>query len=303
MIEVRTNGRGTGMPSAVALGSFDGVHRGHEALLRACVEEAQERELMSVVYTFLNHPGTLFGRQVKLLTTPSEKAARFEELGLDAVVFGRFDEAFAALSPEQFVREYLRDRLGARVCVCGFHYRFGAGGAGDAALLRKLCSAEGIDVRVIEPVTDKGELISSSGIRALCEAGEVARARELLGRPYSLLSRVLEGKKLGRKLGFPTINQSFPPDAVIPRKGVYETRLDLGGESYRGVTNVGCRPTVEGEGINAETHILDFSGDLYGRVIRISFLRMLRPERKFDTLEELRAQIARDRAAVACSPK
>lgn len=299
MIEVRTDGQGTGAPAAVALGSFDGVHRGHEALLRACVEEARARGILSAAYTFLNHPGTLTGRPVKLLTTPSEKAARFEELGLDAVIFGRFDERFAALSPERFVREYLRDRLSAKVCVCGFHYRFGAGGAGDAALLRRLCAAEGIEVRVIEPVTDGGELISSSRIRALCEAGEVARAGELLGRPYALLSRVVEGKKLGRKLGFPTINQVFPPDAVIPKKGVYETRLGLGETVYRGVTNVGCRPTVEGEGINAETHILDFSGDLYGRVIRISFLRMLRPERRFDSLEELQAQIARDRAAVA----
>ncbi len=298
MIEVRTDGRGPGVPIAVALGSFDGVHLGHEALLSACVEEARARGILSAAYTFLNHPGTLTGRPVKLLTTPSEKAARFEELGLDAVIFGQFDECFAALPPERFVREYLRERLAAKVCVCGFHYRFGAGGAGDAALLRRLCTAEGIEVRVIEPVTDRGELVSSSRIRALCEAGEVARAAELLGRPYALLSRVVEGKKLGRELGFPTINQVFPPDAVIPKKGVYETRLNLSGTVYRGVTNVGCRPTVKGAGINAETHILGFSGDLYGQMVQVSFLRMLRPERKFGSLEELRAQIARDCAAV-----
>ena len=298
MIVIKTDGSTLPRPSAVALGSFDGVHRGHAALLKTCVREAEARGLQSAVYTFLNHPGGRTGRPVKLLTTPSEKAACFEKLGIETVVFDRFTEAFSKLSPRQFVRDILKRRLRAAVCLCGFHYRFGAGGMGDVEMLRALCGAEGIEISVLDPVTDDGELISSSQIRTLCEAGEVARAALLLGRPYALLSRVVEGKKLGRELGFPTINQVFPPDAVIPKYGVYETRLQLDGAEYRGVTNVGCRPTVGGEGVNAETHILGFSGDLYGRMIRISFLRMLRPERNFGALAELQAQIARDRIAV-----
>lgn len=297
MIEVVTTGACI-TPSAVALGSFDGVHRGHTALLRQCIKAAHLRGIKSCVYTFLNHPGTLTGHPAKLITSPSIKASLFETLGIDCVYFDRFTPELAAFSPEHFVSEILEKKLRAAVCVCGFHYHFGLQAAGDAQLLKALCKERGIEVIIVPPVTEKGEVISSSAIRVLIEQGAVDRAAVLLGRSFTLLAPVVEGKKLGRKLGFPTINQRFAPESIIPKHGVYESRLLIDGVNRRGVTNVGQRPTVSGKGINAETYILDYSGDLYGKMIEITFCRMLRPERKFASLEELKAQIAHDAAEV-----
>lgn len=282
--------------TAAALGNFDGVHLGHAALLRRTAEAARSRGLMSLAYTFDRHPENAMAGAVvtPMLTDRAEKAARIAEEGVDCICFAHFTPELAALSPGDFVRQVLRDQLRARVCVCGFHYHFGAGGAGDAHMLASLCAAEGIETVVLPPVTVDGIVVSSSLIRSLIASGQIERAERLCGHPFVVRGEVLDGKHLGRTIGLPTINQRMPEDGVVPRYGVYESRTVVGGAEYRSISNVGMRPTVAGESLNCETHIIGYEGDLYGESVPVRFVRFLRPERKFPSVEAMREQIESD---------
>jgi riboflavin kinase/FMN adenylyltransferase len=203
--------------------------------------------------------------------------------------------AVRSLSPSDFVREILIGRCGARVAVCGFNYRYGAKAAGDVESLAASMTQAGGEVFVLPATTTaEGEVISSTRIRQLLEAGEVGLAGEMLGRPYRLCAPVVHGQGLGHTLGLPTINQRFPTGAVIPARGVYATRCFLDGVGYVAITNVGVRPTVGGTELLAESHLLDFAGDLYGREIACDFLGKIRDERAFDSLKALVAQIQQD---------
>ena len=282
-------------PSAVALGCFDGVHLGHRAVIAKAVAQAHDQGLLSVVFTFDSSPRNYFApSSVPQLTDREKKIELIEAMGVDVLICLPFDKEIATTSAEDFFKKILVDALSARQIVCGYNYSFGAKGRGNAELLRKLCDTVGIALTALAPIAENGTPISSSAIRAALEQGNVEEANAALGRAYSIRTTVLDGQHLGRRLGFPTINQRIDPSLAIPRHGVYFSRATVEGISLFGITNVGVRPTVGSEFIGAETHLFDFSGDLYGKEIEVELLSFLRAERKFDSVEALSQQVHSD---------
>ena len=282
---------------AVALGCFDGVHVGHADILRHLVEAAAARGIQSAVWTF---DDPLVGavsraKNAPNITTLQEKLDRIAELGVDYAVLAEFSEV-KSLSPDVFVREILVRQLGCVFAVCGFNFRFGAGAAGDSDALLRLMRECGGDGEVVPPVMLGTHVVSSTLVRRCVQDGDMEMAARLLGRPFSIDFPVVHGHQLGRKIGIPTINQDFPPNHVIPHTGIYACLCDVDGSAYLGVANVGCRPTVSGGDlkINCETHIIQYSGFLYDRSIRVSFYRKLRDEKKFSSVEQLRLAIRED---------
>lgn len=281
-------------PFSVALGNFDGVHIGHAALISRAVQYAKEHGIRSAVWTFSDAPAIMPNKQgAKLITTTEEKLELFKSLGVDRVYLAPF-EAVRDYSPERFAREILMDECGAKCAVCGFNFRFGKGGAGDCDTLTRLMSP--CDCIVVPPVYVGENLVSSSAVRALIEAGYVEAAARLLGRKFSINQPVLEGKRLGRTIGLPTINQNFPEGHVIPKNGVYICTLEINEREYIGVANVGVRPSVENDThkLNCETHIIGFDGELYGERVKTSFCRRIRDEKRFESIDALGEQIRRD---------
>jgi riboflavin kinase/FMN adenylyltransferase len=279
-------------PRAVALGMFDGVHLGHRAAIMnsAGVEIESGGWACSSVFTFASPP---FKENAWELISLKQKKAVLTGLGVDELILVDF-ESVRQMTPEQFVRDILKEKLDARRVCCGFNYRFGKDGSGDADTLRRLCQPLGIEVVVIPPVTVDGEPVSSSRIRRLIEDGEIERAARLLGRPFTLDIEVTVGQRLGRLLGTPTINQVLPASFVRPKFGVYLSTVVVDGVSKFGVTNIGVRPTVGADRPLAETWIIDFDGDLYGRHIPVTLVKYLRGEKKFDSLDQLKQQILED---------
>lgn len=284
-----------GRKCAVALGNFDGVHLGHRRILDACRALAAERELVFAVWTFSRHPAEA-GKCPSLLTLPEEKERLLAKAGVEILVTEDFS-AVRDFSPEDFCRKILKEGLCAREAVCGFDFRFGKGAEGTAEDLRRLAEPLGIRTTVIEAVRDEaGEKISSTAVRAALEAGDPARAARLLGRPWSVVLPVSHGKRLGRALGFPTINQIWDPRLVSPRRGVYAVTAEWEGGKTAGVCDFGVAPSAGERARACETHLFDFSGDLYGKDVRIAFHEFLREERTFENLEELKRRIACDSA-------
>lgn len=282
------------MPLAIALGSFDGVHIGHAALISRAVKYAKEHNIHSAVWTFTDDSTVLPGKNgMRAITTLGEKLALVASLGVDFALLEDFSRV-RDYSPEKFVRELLIRDCGAVLAVCGFNFRFGKGGLGDCDTLRELMSP--CDCIIVPPVYKDGRLVSSSAIRLLIEAGETELAAGFLGRPFFIDFPVVHGKELGRTIGIPTINQNFPAGHIIPKGGIYACTVDIGGDIFLGVSNIGVRPTVEDglHSINCETHIINYSGWLYGKDIKVSFYKRLRGEIKFSGVSELKAQIERD---------
>lgn len=276
--------------SIVALGTFDGVHSGHMALIDTALEVAARRGLRCVAYTFCNHPMELFGRAPRPLMSWEERRERLAACGLE-VEAERFTREFAALSPKEFAA-LLKSRFNAAVAVAGFNYSFGAGGKGNTALLGALGRELGFDVAEIPPAYYNGEVISSTRIRECLEAGDVAAANAMLGREYTLSGCVVSNRRIGGGLGYPTAN--ITSGKVLPAQGVYATWAYSGGRRYKAVTNIGSNPTVQGTYTTIETHLLDFSGDLYGSGLTVAFVARLRGDRRFASLQELAEQIGRD---------
>ncbi len=273
--------------TAVALGFFDGVHRGHARVIQKILDSRSDT--LKTVLTFSKPAGEKAGH---LLMTESMKAKVLEEMGVDCLVVLPFDE-FKTLSPRQFVQEVLC-RMQAKEVSCGFNYRFGHKAAGDTALLSALCREAGISVKVALPVLEEGEPISSTRIRRALSEGKVEQAEALLGRPFSFDFSVVHGDHRGRTLGFPTINQPFPDGFVHPRYGVYAASALVEGVWFPAVTNIGLRPTVGSDDLRAETHLIGYQGDLYHRDVTVRLHRFLRDETRFDSLEALRRAIAQD---------
>lgn len=275
------------MECTVVLGNFDGVHLGHRAL----IDRAREMGRTVLVYTFRSLPGA-----GDYLSDPEEKQTLLLEAGADRVFLESF-ERVREYSPERFVDEVLVNGMHAADLVCGFNFRFGKGGAGDAALLTELASARGIRTSVIPAVLSDGEPVSSTRVRSLLREGKPEEAAKLLGRPYSFALPVLHGKALGRTLGFPTANQTFPEGRLVPKTGVYASFAEVGGMVLPALTNIGVRPTFEnGAAPNAETHILGgWRGELYGEKLRVGLLSYLREEKRFESAETLTAEIEKNR--------
>ena len=279
---------------AVALGFFDGVHLGHQALLRRAAERAAELDLAPAVFTFDRSPREFVtGRPVPLLTTTEERREKVRALfpGMEVIV-APFDREMMTMPWVDFVL-LLAQRLRAGWLVAGHDYRFGHKNAGTPALLMKKAAQLGMGCDIIPAVTLDGRAVSSTHIRGLLERGEVEEAARFLGGPFSLTGHVRHGRGLGSRLGAPTLNVIPPPERALPANGVYVTRVLSGERSYGAVTNVGVRPTVEeGGGVTVESHLLDQDLQLYGSLCQVSFLARVRPERRFEDLDALRRQIA-----------
>lgn len=292
MILMRENGMQR-EKTVIALGMFDGVHAGHRALLRRTTEMAQTHGAKSLVYTFSNHPRGVFARAPKLLMTAEERRNCMLRLGIDQVRMDVFDHAMAALSPEAYILRLMKDSEISGM-VAGYNYSFGRGGEGNAQTLHALGDAHGFEVEVIPPVQMGGRPVSSTLIRELLEVGEIKAANEMLVDAYSISGTVEGNRHIGSEIGFPTANLRPPEEKALPLAGVYAARVLFAGERFPAVTNVGRNPTVEGKFVTVESHLLDFSGDLYGKEIRVEFLAFLRAEHRFESKEALAKQIAAD---------
>ena len=278
----------------IAIGFFDGVHRGHGALLARARQVADRLGLPAAALTFDHHPASVLGgRAVPLLSTPEERAGLMVRLyGMDEVLICPFDRETAQMPWRSYVSDLLHRQYGAVHVVCGEDHRFGWRGEGDAVRLQQLCTRLGMGCDVIPKVEMGGSAVSSTRIRALLERGDVAGANALLGHPHCLTGRVVHGRQLGRQLGTPTANLLRPDGVLAPAYGVYATRVWVGERSYAAVANVGVRPTVDGVGaVTVEPWLLDFTGNLYDREVRVDFYEFLRPEQKFDGLDQLRQAI------------
>jgi len=291
-------------PRALALGTFDGVHAGHRLVIGRAVELARERGLTSAVVTFDRHPLTVVdpARVPRLLTSNDEKVRLIAELGPDELILLPFDERLAALTPAEFCAGLLAGSLRARAVVVGENFNFGAGGAGDAAQLRVCGAANGYDVEVCALVTERGEAISSTRIRRLLHDGELEEVREILGRPPSAAGVVVHGDKRGRTLGVPTANVDVEAGTIFPGRGVYAARALVGDAWYRAAVNIGHNPTFRSKDaptthVTVEAFLLEFSGEIYDREIRLDFLHKIRDELRFESVEALVAQMRRDIAA------
>ena len=279
--------------TAVALGYFDGIHLGHKAVLDTALKWAEKENLVPVVMLFDIHPRKLISGDVPpMLLSEEKKKEILTKKGFTVVPFN-FREAMD-YSPNEFIDRILIDGLNARVVSCGFDYHYGKGGRGDAKSLGDELERRGVKLFAEEAVLVDGEVVSSTTIRELISNGEIQKANTMLGYCFSYDFTVKKGDGLGRVLGFPTINQGFPEDFIVPRYGVYASKVLLDNKWYPAVTNVGVRPTVANSSMRSETCIFDFSGDLYGKNVEVSLLRFIRDEIKFPDIDALSAQIEKD---------
>ena len=276
-----------------ALGFFDGVHLGHQALLKACVELAAQMDVETAAITFENHPQSLFLKQPPaLLTALEDRHQLLLQYGIDHVYAYPVTEKVMSTDWRVFLEELVL--RGAAGFVCGHDFRFGHKGRGDAEKLRGFCEEKGLPCVIVPEQTLDDIRISSTHIRNLIEQGDMETAAKFLGHPHILSGEVVAGRQVGRTIGIPTANILIPAGVVVPKLGVYACRCRIGQQVYHAVTNIGFRPTVGGHQTRAESWILDFDGDLYGKTITLEFVAMLRPEEKFPSLEALQAQIHRD---------
>ena len=281
----------------VAIGFFDGVHLGHGALLRRARQVADRLGVPAAALTFDRHPSAVLSSSpVLLINSAQERADLMKRLyGVDEVLFCRFDRDMMEMPWRTYVSEYLRREQRAVHVVCGHDHRFGWRGEGNPARLQELCTQLGMGCDVVQKVTVHGQTVSSTRIRALLQQGDVEEANAFLGHPHCLTGTVVHGRQLGRRMGTPTANLLLPEGLLAPAFGVYATAVTVGSRRYPAVTNVGVRPTVDGTGsVTVEPWLLDFEGNLYGKVIRVEFYRFLRPERKFDSLDSLRRAILKN---------
>ena len=276
-----------------ALGFFDGVHLGHQALLREAVRLAAEAGAAPGVVTFSTHPdGLVSGSAPKLLNTREERNGLLRAAGIESIFELPFDEKVKNTHWSSFLRQLVE--MDAAGFVCGDDFRFGAGGLGTPKKLEAFCKKQGIPYAIVPQQTLDGVRVSSTHIRHLLENGEMEQACRFLGHPHILTGEVVEGRQLGRTLGIPTANVLLPEGLAVPKLGVYACKTVVDGKVYSAVTNIGSRPTVGGHQVRAESWLLDFEGDLYGKTITLALLKFLRPEQKFDSLDDLKRQVLED---------
>lgn len=284
------------LPACVmTLGMFDGVHRGHQALLAACRRSAAQWQLPAVALTYEPHPSKILrpDHPMRLLTLLPEKLERLEHFGMDVVVVAEFTPAFSLVTAEDFLCEHLLTALHPRMVVAGYRTTFGRNRAGTADMLREAGRTHGFMVEIVEPIEVAGGPVSSTRIRACLDAGDVAMAAELLGYPYRLTGTVTVGDQRGRTLGIPTANLAVPSDKQVPADGIYAVTACVPGGSYRGVMHIGVRPVFD-RPRTLEVHLLDFNGEIYHQPLTVNFLARLRDIRTFASVDELVAQMRED---------
>lgn len=284
--------------TSVALGFFDGVHLGHQAVINSAVNKACD-DIKSAVLTFSDSPlSTLTMCKKPLLTTKEEKFSLFEKLGVDIVYCIDFDDV-KDMSADEFVRDVLCDKLGATHISTGYNYHFGKGGNAGTSELKALCGPLGITAFVSDPVLYNNEAISSTRIRECIKSGNMKDANEMLNYNFSIKGKVVQGNHIGTKISTPTINLPLSDERIIPRFGVYASRVLVDDSVFMGATNIGTHPTVGGNEVLCETHLLDFLGDdLYSKNVEIQLLYFVRDEKKFDSITALKAQIEKDKTDI-----
>lgn len=277
-----------------ALGFFDGVHLGHQALLTACKKLAEEAGCAAGVVTFASHPDALVsGQAPALINTSADRCNLLNAYGIKTVIELPFDQALMKTHWAQFLRWLVSG--GAAGFVCGSDFRFGAGGLGTAKKLEAFCKKQELSCAIVPQLLLEDIRVSSTYIRGLLEAGEAERSMKFLGHPHILSGQVVAGRQLGRTIGIPTANLELPAGVICPKHGVYACRVVVDDKQYLAVTNVGSRPTVDdGNALTVESFLLDFSGDLYDKSVRVEFYKFLRPEEKFPDLDALRTEIMRN---------
>lgn len=280
----------------IALGSFDGLHRGHLSLVRKAVKLARDNNGESIVYTFKNHPRILLKSKspFKILLDNESKVEILQQENIDLVFFEKFDEDFMKLSPENFI-EYLCKKFKVKGIVVGFNYKFGYKNIGNVEFLKTLSKKYNYEVYVVETCTYLEEVVSSTRIREALLKGSVEVANEMLTRAYFIKGKVVHGKELGRKLGFPTANLEYGKNIVLPKEGVYYTNIMWNNIMYKAITSIGNNPTVEGNKITLESFILDFDKYIYDDEIKVSFIKRFRDNVKFNSLDELVLQLNKDK--------
>lgn len=283
-------------PSAVAIGNFDGLHRGHQRVIAAMREAAAQQQLVPSVLTFEPHPRQLFAPGTHQRIVPlGAKLRGLEAAGVQQVFMPRFDRGFASLSAAAFLEEVLGRQLNARAVVTGENFAFGQGRSGTVETLRDWGAQQGVAILTVPPLLAEGEVCSSSAVRLALEQGEVGHAGALLGHPYRIVGRVMHGDKRGRTLGMPTVNIHLQPGLKLPKLGIYATWVEVEGRRIMGAASLGVRPTIGGQAQpSLEVHLLDYAGDLYGARLGVEFVRFLRGEERFDSLEALVQAMQKD---------
>ncbi len=294
-------------PTIVVLGSFDGVHRGHRILIQNAKNMAEEikkkskiNDIKIMVCTFRNHPLSIINNELcpKLIMNNVEKRGLFNKLHVDIVNFMVFNKNLMTISPYEFI-ENLKMHYNVKGIVVGFNYRFGYKNLGDVDLLKKYSESLDYELSVVEPVKVDGEVVSSSGIRHNLLEGNIEKANKFLGRPFMMCGNVIEGKQIGRTIEFPTINLNYDKRFIVPSGGVYGSIVEIKNIFYKGITNVGYNPTVQGKKLSVETHILNFNSDIYGEEAKIYFIEKIRDEKNFGNVDELKKQLTKDKNYIA----
>lgn len=281
--------------TAVALGNFDGIHIGHQALIKTVVQKSKEKGLIPAVFTFNNHTlKFLKNNTVGCLLSKNRKKEILKDLDVELLYMIDFDETIRHLSPEDFVKIVLVDKLKTKLVVVGFNYRFGYKGMGNTEVLKELGKQYGFEVIVIEPVIIDNDIVSSSLIRQLIANGNILKANKMLGREFTVEGKIIRGKSIGKTLGFPTANLELNCNYVVPKLGVYKTSAYINGIELPSITSVGYNPTFGSEFVSIETHILNYNENLYDKEIQVAFESFVREEMKFNNKEELIYQINKD---------
>lgn len=285
--------------SAVTVGSFDGVHRGHQAIFENLIAAASKKNLQSVIVTFDPHPRKVLSpdsQNLRLLTSLDEKIEIFQRVGVDTVLVIHFSREFSKLSYVEFVEDILVNKLKVREMVIGHDHHFGRNREGGLRNLIDLGEKHGFGVGQVAPLRANEQIISSSLIREYLEDGEVEQANAFLGRSYGIKGRVIKGDGRGKEIGYPTANiQPHDPDKVIPRRGVYAVEVDYGNDRFKGMMNIGYRPTFNFDPLTLEVHIFNFGVQIYGEVLSIYFKKFIRQEKKFNSVQQLKAQLDQDK--------
>ncbi|MCM1991122.1 bifunctional riboflavin kinase/FAD synthetase [Oceanirhabdus seepicola] len=285
--------------TVIVLGSFDGIHIGHRKLIETAIEIGQMLGIQSMVYTFGNHPLSVINshRTPKLIMSNKVKIEYFEKLGVDLLALTQFNSEFMEWSPEEFIR-LLTEKYGAKHIIVGYNYRFGYKNLGDVELLKSMQKNLGFELHVVNPVKIGDTPVSSTLIRGLIIEGQIATANKFLGHSFVMDGIVIRGKQIGRTIGFPTINIDYNIKNLVPRGGVYYTVAEIEGQYFKGITNVGYNPTVNGNKLSIETHLLDFDKDVYDNYFKLHFIDRIRDEKKFKNIELLKRQIQKDKEFV-----
>lgn len=281
--------------SVITIGNFDGLHKGHQVLIKETVDYAKKNNIQSIVFTFENHPGNYFiPNSVKNIISEKQKLAILKNMGVDMVISIPFDDYMTKITPNEFVRNILVNKLNIEKLIIGHDFTFARNKEGNIDSLQLLSHKYKFNLQVVSPIRINGIRVSSTKIRGLILEGSLDKVRQYLGYNYQLEGRVIHSKKLGRTIGFPTANLESDNNMVIPKNGIYATKVYVEDKVYFGATNVGYNPTVNGKSLSIETNILEFDEDIYGKNIKVEFLERIRDEKKFSSLEELKNQLGKD---------